>query len=61
LIEALEDINKFNMKYPQRGVNITGDTLTRSYKAKQAKERGAVDGVYLDKNLSTYLEDEYGN
>ena len=59
--EALDAIAEYNSKHREKGIAITPDTLSRSYKAKQAKERSAVDGVYLNKNLAPYLEDEYGD
>jgi hypothetical protein len=61
LIDAMEEVRKFSVLHPQRGYAITPDTINRSYKAKQAKERGAVDGVYIDKNLAPYLKEEYGS
>ena len=61
LIDAMDAANEFSQKHPERGYAITSDTINRSYKAKQQKELDAVDGVYLDKNLAPYLQNEYGD
>ena len=59
--EAIDAVYKFSMKHPERGVRMDSGTLLRSFKAKRQKEMGAVDGVYLNKNLAPYLDEEYGD
>lgn len=58
--EANEKIRKFNEVVPG-AFRITEDTKARSYRQHIQRGKDAVDGVYINKNLKKYIEENYGD
>lgn len=58
--EIREQIADFNSKNPEKNVRITGDTISRSMRGHQQREKEMVDGVRITPALRRRLEEEYG-
>lgn len=58
--EIREEMREFSRKNPERNVRIDEDTIARSYRGHQQREREMVDGVHLNKALKRRLDEEYG-
>ena len=54
-----DKINDFNKIVPA-GFRITGDSLARSARGHEARNRKTIDGVYIDKKLKNYIQKELG-
>jgi len=52
-------INDFNKIVPA-GFRITGDSLARSARGHESRNRKTIDGVYIDKKLKNYIQKELG-
>ena len=55
-----EKINKFNEVVPGP-FRITEDTKARSYRQHVQRGRDSIDGVYINKNVRDYIEENYGD
>lgn len=60
IAEANEKISKFNEVVPGP-FRITEDTKARSYRQHVQRGKDAIDGVYINKNLKNYIEENYGD
>jgi hypothetical protein len=60
IAEANEKISKFNAVVPGP-FRITEDTKARSYRQHVQRGKDAIDGVYINKNLRNYIEENYGD
>jgi hypothetical protein len=54
-----DKINDFNKIVPA-GFRITGDSLARSARGHEQRNRKTIDGVYIDKKLKNYIQKELG-
>ena len=52
-------INDFNKIVPT-GFRITGDSLARSARGHEQRNKKTIDGVYIDKKLKNYIQKELG-
>ena len=52
-------MNEFNKVVPA-SFRITGDTLARSARGHEQRNRKTIDGVYIDKKLKNYIQKELG-
>jgi hypothetical protein len=52
-------INDFNKIVPT-GFRITGDSLARSARGHESRNKKTIDGVYIDKKLKNYIQKELG-
>jgi hypothetical protein len=52
-------INDFNKIVPA-GFRITGDSLARSARGHESRNKKTIDGVYIDKKLKNYIQKELG-
>lgn len=57
MAEAREDIANFNSKNP--GNRITGETLSRSQKARQAAEKNMINGVTFNRKMKAQIEEKF--
>jgi hypothetical protein len=55
-----EKISKFNEVVPGP-FRITEDTKARSYRQHVQRGRDSIDGVYINKNVRDYIEENYGD
>ena len=58
--DVQDKIDAFNDKFPMKGVAIHGDTLSRSFKGHQQRNKEMIDGVRLNPKLKDYLVENYG-
>ncbi len=59
MAEAREDIEAFNSKRTNPKDRITGDTLSRSMKARQAAEKSMINGVSFNRNRKAEIEEKF--
>ena len=59
MAEAREDIEAFNSKRTNPKDRITGDTLSRSMKARQAAEKSMINGVSFNRNRKAEIEAKF--
>ena len=57
MAEAREDINNFNSKNPNN--RITGETLRRSQKAREAAEKSMINGVRFNKKMLPDIKEKF--
>jgi hypothetical protein len=55
--EAREDIANFNSKHPNN--RITGETLSRSQKARQAAEKNMINGVTFNRKMKAEIQEKF--
>jgi hypothetical protein len=60
MAEVNEKINKFNEVVPG-AFRITEDTKARSYRQHVQRGKDSIDGVYINKNVRDYIEENYGD
>lgn len=60
MAEVNEKINKFNEVVPG-AFRITEDTKARSYRQHVQRGRDSINGVYINKNVRDYIEENYGD
>jgi len=60
MAEVNEKINKFNEVVPGP-FRITEDTKARSYRQHVQRGRDSINGVYINKNVRDYIEENYGD
>lgn len=60
MAEANEKIKKFNEVVPG-AFRITEDTKARSYRQHVQRGRDSINGVYINKNVRDYIEENYGD
>ena len=58
--EVQDKIDAFNDKFPMKGVAIHGDTLSRSFRGHQQRNKEMIDGVRFNPKLKDYLIENYG-
>jgi len=56
MAEAREDI-AFNSRHPNN--RITGETLSRSQKARQAAEKNMINGVTFNRKMKAQIEEKF--
>jgi hypothetical protein len=59
MAEAREEIEAFNSKRTSPKDRITGETLTRSQKARQAAEKNMINGVSFNRNRKAEIEEKF--
>jgi hypothetical protein len=59
LSELRGKISEYNKSFPK--YRISSDTLSRSYRGHEDRNRKSTDGVYLNKKLKDYLVEEQGS
>jgi hypothetical protein len=59
MAETREDIEAFNAKRTSPKDRITGDTLSRSQKARQAAEKNMINGVAFSRNRKAEIEEKF--
>jgi hypothetical protein len=59
MAEAREEIEAFNSKRTSPKDRITGETLTRSQKARQAAEKNMINGVTFNRNRKAEIEEKF--
>jgi hypothetical protein len=59
MAEAREEIEAFNSKRTNPKDRITGDTLSRSQKARQAAEKNMINGVSFNRNRKAEIEEKF--
>jgi hypothetical protein len=59
MAEAKEEIEAFNSKRTSPKDRITGDTLNRSMKARQAAEKNMINGVSFNRNRKAEIEEKF--
>jgi len=59
MAEAKEEIEAFNSKRTSPKDRITGDTLNRSQKARQAAEKNMINGVTFNRNRKAEIEEKF--
>jgi hypothetical protein len=59
MAEAREEIEAFNSKRTNPKDRITGDTLSRSMKARQAAEKSMINGVSFNRNRKAEIEEKF--
>jgi hypothetical protein len=57
MAEAREEIASFNQSQPRN--RITGETLARSQKARQAAEKSMINGVKFNKNMLPDIKEKF--
>jgi hypothetical protein len=60
MAEVNEKINKFNEVVPGP-FRITEDTKARSYRQHVQRGKDSIDGVYINKNVRQYIEENYSD
>jgi hypothetical protein len=60
MAEVNEKINKFNEVVPN-AFRITEDTKARSYRQHVQRGKDSIDGVYINKNVKDYIEENYSD
>jgi len=61
MAETREEIEAFNSKRTNPKDRITGDTLSRSQKARQAAEKNMINGVTFNRNRKAEIEEKFFN
>jgi hypothetical protein len=61
MAETREEIEAFNSKRTSPKDRITGDTLNRSQKARQAAEKNMINGVTFSRNRKAEIEEKFFN
>jgi hypothetical protein len=61
MAETREEIEAFNSKRTNPKDRITGDTLSRSQKARQAAEKNMINGVTFSRNRKAEIEEKFFN
>jgi hypothetical protein len=56
MTEALQGIQKFNAKNPQRGLRIEGSTLTRSIAESRRRQMQSINGLYMSPQLRSRVD-----
>jgi hypothetical protein len=56
IVEALENIEKYNRRYPVDKYFISNETIIKSLKTYADRQGRTVRGLYMDKKLMPYLE-----
>jgi hypothetical protein len=59
MAEVREEIEAFNSKRTSPKDRITGDTLSRSQKARQAAEKNMINGVTFNRNRKAEIEEKF--
>ena len=59
MAETREEIETFNAKRTSPKDRITGDTLSRSQKARQAAEKNMINGVTFNRNRKAEIEEKF--
>ena len=59
MTEVREEIEAFNSKRTSPKDRITGDTLSRSQKARQAAEKNMINGVTFNRNRKAEIEEKF--
>jgi hypothetical protein len=59
MAEAREEIEAFNARRKSPKDRITGDTLSRSQKARQAAEKNMINGVTFNRNRKAEIEEKF--
>jgi hypothetical protein len=59
MAETREEIEAFNSKRTNPKDRITGDTLSRSMKARQAAEKNMINGVSFNRNRKAEIEEKF--
>jgi hypothetical protein len=59
MAEVRDDIASFNEKHPKN--QITGQTLSRSQKARQAAEKNQINGVSFNRKMKAEIEEKFFN
>lgn len=59
MAEVRDDIASFNEKHPKN--QITGQTLSRSQKARQAAEKSQINGVSFNRKMKAEIEEKFFN
>ena len=59
MTETREEIEAFNAKRTSPKDRITGDTLNRSQKARQAAEKNMINGVTFNRNRKAEIEEKF--
>ena len=59
MTETREEIEAFNAKRTSPKDRITGDTLSRSQKARQAAEKNMINGVTFNRNRKAEIEEKF--
>ena len=59
MAEVREEIEAFNSKRTSPKDRITGDTLNRSQKARQAAEKNMINGVTFNRNRKAEIEEKF--
>ena len=57
MLEAREEIASFNTRHPRN--QITGETLRRSQKARQAAEKNMINGVTFNRNMLPDIKEKF--
>ncbi len=60
MAEVNEKISKFNEVVPG-GFRITEETKAKSYRQHMQRGKDSIDGVYINKKLKQYIEENYGD
>jgi hypothetical protein len=61
MTETREEIEAFNSRRTSPKDRITGDTLNRSQKARQAAEKNMINGVTFSRNRKAEIEEKFFN
>jgi hypothetical protein len=61
MAEVREEIEAFNSRRTSPKDRITGDTLNRSQKARQAAEKNMINGVTFSRNRKAEIEEKFFN
>jgi hypothetical protein len=59
MTETREEIEAFNSRRTNPKDRITGDTLNRSMKARQAAEKNMINGVTFNRNRKAEIEEKF--
>ena len=59
MAEVRDDIASFNSKHPKN--QITGQTLSKSQKARQAAEKNQINGVTFNRKMKAEIEEKFFN
>ena len=60
MAEVNEKIARFNEVVPG-GFRITEETKAKSYRQHMQRGKDSIDGVYINKKLKQYIEENYGD
>ncbi len=59
MAETREDIEVFNAKRTSPKDRITGETLRKSQKAREAAEKSMINGVTVNRNRKAEIEEKF--